>query len=198
MKSRLGILLALCLLISISSVAWKSKTSAKKLGPESPPATEPAEAMPETSPETTASPEVSPPETTASPAVSEPETAASPETHPAAAEGEKSPPPSGQRKGIPYASGPDCVAKPEGPVVGYSLLLEFSSGDGEVCGVSLEIRNVKQRTVFSSKVASSWIYIDLPPGGYEVKAKKSGLEKSFSTQTTAGKLQKGRVFLSVP
>lgn len=167
---------------------------------ETQPATQPAAKAPTKKWKTKSDskPKKKSPETRSS---SESQTSPSPETASSLGETQPStrrtPTPTGEYKKIPYAEGENCEAEPAGmQASGYTLRLSFIEGGAEsVCGVGVTIHNVKGKELFSIRVKSPWLYVDLPAGGYVVRAKKQdGESTTLSTQTAPGKLQKTRVF----
>jgi hypothetical protein len=161
----------------------------------------PQEATPREAEPTQPTPET-PPTPSAEPLAEEapPPVAESPEVPPEEPVVERVPAETGIKKRIAYSVGQGCEPRPEGVTQGWSLILEFVGGEGDVCGVKLVVRDIKGKTLFSEKsVASPWIYLDLRTGGYEVRAKrKGGRWKSLSTQTIEGKVQRGRIFFEMP
>lgn len=203
------VLIVSFLLIFFAPNLWSQETA--PVSPETAPA-EPT-ATPETrpgkikvkmkpskkSPETRSAQETQPISETTPTTQPVPETA--PETSPVEPEttaAEKNPPATGDYKKIVYAEGSTCEAenievRPEG----YTLRLSFLEGGSEsVCGLEVKIKTVKGKSVFQLKsVGSPWLYLDLPPGGYIVWAKaKEGEPVIITTQTSAGRLQKARLF----
>lgn len=191
------VFLRLAVLVVVAALAAGNLGAEEAPPPEAtaPEATAPEPEPTQPTPETPPTPPAEPPAEEAPPPVAE-----SPEVPPEEPVVERVPPETGMKKGIAYAVGQGCEPRPEGVVQGWSLILEFVGSEGDVCGVKLIVRDVKDKTLFSEKsVSSPWIYLDLRTGGYEVRVKpKGGRWKSLSTQTVEGKVQRGRVFFETP